>query len=273
MTEGERFPRVPTPAAGAEVPYAPVDDASAAVYGTCPYLTAGVGGWRSSTPQRDQRCGAVRPAVVLQMAKQRQLCVTPEHLGCATYRAAVALELESDPGGMSGSLLWPVARSQPIVLEPARRLGPLAVLRGSRALGQALLVGLMVVAFVVVVIARSSPAGPGGSQGDVIATEPPTASASAAAIGSPSPSATTAPTAPPTSSPQPSPTSTTAPPTATPRPTATPAPTGTRQYKVKSGDTLSGIAVAFGTTVKVLKQLNDITDPRLIRVGQVLIVP
>jgi LysM repeat protein len=271
MTEGERSPRVPTPAAGAEAPYTPGDDASSAVYDTCPYLTAGMGGWRSSTPQRDQRCGAVRPAVVLQMAKQRQLCVTPEHLECATYRAAVALELESDPGG-SGSLLWPVARSQPIVLEPARRLGPLAVLRGSRALGQALLVGLMVVAFVVVVIARSSPAGPGGSQG-VIATEPPSASSSAAATAAASPSATAAPTASPTSSPQPSPTSTTAPPTATPRPTATPAPTGTRQYKVKSGDTLSGIAAAFGTTVKVLKQLNGITDPRLIRVGQVLIVP
>jgi LysM repeat protein len=69
------------------------------------------------------------------------------------------------------------------------------------------------------------------------------------------------------------PTPTPAPPASAPPSTPTSAPTGSRQYKVKSGDTLSGIAATFGTTVKILKQLNGISDPSLIRVGQVLIIP
>ena len=42
---------------------------------------------------------------------------------------------------------------------------------------------------------------------------------------------------------------------------------------MKSGDTLSAIALQFGTTLKVLKRINDITDPTLIRPGQVLLIP
>ena len=47
--------------------------------------------------------------------------------------------------------------------------------------------------------------------------------------------------------------------------------TGT--YTVKSGDTLSEIAVAHGTTTAALAELNGITTPNLIRVGQQLKVP
>lgn len=43
-------------------------------------------------------------------------------------------------------------------------------------------------------------------------------------------------------------------------------------YTVKKGDTLSEIAVAYGTTVSNLVKLNDITDPDYIVVGQVLII-
>ncbi len=39
---------------------------------------------------------------------------------------------------------------------------------------------------------------------------------------------------------------------------------------MKRGDTLSGIAATFGTTVKKLTALNHITDPSKLRVGQVL---
>jgi peptidoglycan DL-endopeptidase LytE len=42
-------------------------------------------------------------------------------------------------------------------------------------------------------------------------------------------------------------------------------------YTVKAGDTLSGIAEKFGTTVAALLNLNpDITDPNVIHIGQVI---
>jgi LysM repeat protein len=53
----------------------------------------------------------------------------------------------------------------------------------------------------------------------------------------------------------------------------TPVPTAARRYTVKSGDTLSGIAAKLGSTVAAIKKANGIADPRLIRVGQVLVIP
>ena len=55
--------------------------------------------------------------------------------------------------------------------------------------------------------------------------------------------------------------------------TVTPPSSGTRTYTVQSGDTLSGIANRFGTTVNTLVQLNNISNPNLIYVGQVLVLP
>jgi LysM repeat protein len=42
---------------------------------------------------------------------------------------------------------------------------------------------------------------------------------------------------------------------------------------VKSGDTLSEIAAAHGTTWQEIARLNGITDPKRIHVGQVLKLP
>ena len=44
-------------------------------------------------------------------------------------------------------------------------------------------------------------------------------------------------------------------------------------YIVRSGDTLSGIALMFGTTYQVLSNLNGISDPNKIYVGQQIKVP
>ena len=54
----------------------------------------------------------------------------------------------------------------------------------------------------------------------------------------------------------------------------TPAPptTGT-SYTVKAGDTLYAIALRYGVTITQLVNANGITNPNLIRVGQVLIIP
>jgi LysM repeat protein len=42
---------------------------------------------------------------------------------------------------------------------------------------------------------------------------------------------------------------------------------------VRPGDTLIAIAARFGTTVKAIRVANNIDNPRLIRVGQVLVIP
>lgn len=70
--------------------------------------------------------------------------------------------------------------------------------------------------------------------------------------------------------------------TGTPTPTSTPtdqnAPEPTTgaaagTYTVQPGDTLSGLAAKYNTTVSALAALNGIINPNLIRVGQVLRLP
>ena len=66
-------------------------------------------------------------------------------------------------------------------------------------------------------------------------------------------------------------------PTTTPQPpppTVVPTPIPpTQTYVVQPGDTLTRIAARFGTTVQALVQANNIVNPNLIFVGQVLVIP
>ncbi len=58
--------------------------------------------------------------------------------------------------------------------------------------------------------------------------------------------------------------------------TGAPTDTGTaagRTYTVKRGDTLSAVAIRFGTTVAVLVAANNIANPNSIQIGQVLVIP
>jgi LysM repeat protein len=60
----------------------------------------------------------------------------------------------------------------------------------------------------------------------------------------------------------------------TPAPTATPTVTPTPFiYALKSGDTLLGLAIEFGTTLQAIQDANGITDPRGLLVGQRIIIP
>lgn len=52
-----------------------------------------------------------------------------------------------------------------------------------------------------------------------------------------------------------------------------PAPPAAQTYVVQPGDTLSGIAARFGTTVQAIAQANNIVNVNLIFVGQVLTIP
>ncbi|MFR0610989.1 LysM peptidoglycan-binding domain-containing protein [Limosilactobacillus balticus] len=57
-----------------------------------------------------------------------------------------------------------------------------------------------------------------------------------------------------------------------PKQTETNTTTNSNTYTVKSGDTLSGIAGKFNTTYTQLAQLNHISNPNMIHVGQVLML-
>lgn len=228
----------------------------------CPYLAAADGTWRSSTVAREHRCGAVSPPALLAAEKQRRLCLTDEHWTCATYEAAKAARPVLPD--RAPTLPRPIARTTPVILDHGRLAISMPAFRAERSTGQAILVALLGLAFLAIVLARLSAGGgtpvgaalPGGS------TSPrPTASVAA----------TTRPTATPQqpSSAGPSASGAASVPPATPRPTLT----STRTYKVKSGDTLIAIAARFGTTPKVLRELNGIKDPSNLKIGQVLKLP
>ena len=54
---------------------------------------------------------------------------------------------------------------------------------------------------------------------------------------------------------------------------STPEPTQIIEYRVKSGDTLSKIAVNFDISIDDIMRLNGLTDPDLISVGETLYIP
>ena len=90
-------------------------------------------------------------------------------------------------------------------------------------------------------------------------------------VAAPAPAPTPAPVRPtptPTASATPTPT-----PTATSTPSPTPTTASGKTYTVKAGDTLSGIATRFGTTSRILMDLNSISNANLIKVGQILKLP
>ena len=63
-------------------------------------------------------------------------------------------------------------------------------------------------------------------------------------------------------------------PAATDTPAATAKPSGTATYRVKKGDTMSGIAAKYGITLKALLKLNpSIKSPYTLHVGQKVVVP
>ena len=63
---------------------------------------------------------------------------------------------------------------------------------------------------------------------------------------------------------------TTTPPTSTPLPTITPTP---RTYVVKAGDDMTGIALRYRVPLADLKTANPTVNPRLMKIGTVLIIP
>jgi len=231
--------------------------------GICPYLVAVDGAWRSTTVAREHRCGAVAPPAILAAEKQRRLCLTAEYPACATYEAARTTR----PGGVerTPTLPRPVARTTPVVLDHGRIAVTMPSLRGERLSGQAILVILLGLAFAAILAARLTAGGlPAVADG---ATSPsPAGSVGASAQASSHPA---------TSRPSGSADASTGAPSGpvASGQGASAAPPGTRTYKIKSGDTLVGIAAKFGTTPKAIAKLNGLTNPAALKVGQTLKIP
>jgi LysM repeat protein len=224
----------------------------------CPYLAAVDGAWRSSTVAREHRCGAVTPPAQLAAEKQRRLCLTADHRSCATYEAARAARPLAQ--GPATTLPRPLARTTPLILDHGRIAVAMPALRSDRPNSQAILIALLAIAFVAILFARLT-----GGSGLAVAT-----------LGSPTPRATTVtgtagPTAASTVEPSAAPAASAAPSgaPATPRPS----PSSGRTYKVKSGDTLIGIAAKYGTTPKAIAKLNGIPVSANLHIGQILKIP
>lgn len=239
----------------------------------CPYLLGTDGSWRSSTASREHRCHAVAPPAPLVADKQRRLCLVADHVGCSTYAAAMTAFEEA--GSITDKPLHrPVTRTAPLVLDRGRSMPSVPGLP-ERGIGQGGLVALMAVAFGAIAITRLG----GGPELRPAAGEPGATASPAAvesAVPASSPDATTRPAATPTL--VPSDGDPTEAPPATPKPTTGSGGTGgtgggASTYRVRPGDTLSGIAAENGTTWQVLAELNNLDDPRKLKVGQVLELP
>ena len=236
----------------------------------CPFLMSEAGGWRLDVPSRDHRCAAFSPAAPLAPEKQSRLCLTETHVTCATYLASVAArEARLGAPPPERATRWGLARTTTVVEDPggvrSRLLTALLDRRRWPAIPALLLVvGLLVLAvsgFRGLLPATGAVATPSPSPAPLVAANTPT----------PQPTPP-----PPTDSPPPPTAALTQPPTGTPPPTAAPtkAPKPTfRTYTVKPGDTLSAIAARYHTTVSAISQLNHISDPSKLRVGQVLLIP
>ncbi|MGH2408551.1 MAG: LysM peptidoglycan-binding domain-containing protein [Candidatus Limnocylindrales bacterium] len=242
-------------------------DAPAIVGAICPFLIADDGAWRAARPMREHRCGALQPPGPLTLEKQRRLCLISDHVRCPTYLDAVEARAEARAETLPALQSFAarvdrrVPRAAAVALDrPTVSSGDRSVLGRARGVSRAGLAGLMVAAIVLLVAARFLSAGSLGP-----ATSPSPSSSGLVADASPtaSPLATEAATPVPTASP--------APPTASPAPSPTPA--FSQKYTVQQGDTLSGIATKFGTTVAKLKALNNISDANSIQIGQILKIP
>lgn len=228
----------------------------------CPFLVASAGGWRLGSPSRDHRCSAVSPPAPLSPEKQLRLCLTPAHTGCATYVASLAARTERlGAAPVTRATRWGLARTTSVIEDRGGLRTRVVALLLDRRRWPAIPAVLLVTTLFVLALSGFR----AGVPAEPVATAPP-------GQASATPAATVPGTPPPTpTAPAPSPTPTT-PPAVTAQPTTLPSPTF-RTYRVRSGDTLGAIANRFGTTVKALTELNGITDPSRLQVGQILLIP
>jgi len=226
----------------------------------CPFLIAATGDWRLAAPTRDHRCAAFVPLTSLSLEKQARLCLTAEHTSCATYVASLAAR--SARGGAGEPIeragRWGFARTTPLIEDTGGLRGTLITMIGDRRTWPAIPAVLLVATLIAVGISGIRGEGPAAAVASPSPTPEPSLQVEPA-----TPEVTLEPT--PSSAPELS----IAP---SPSPAVAAAPSF-RLYTVKSGDTLGAIATTFNTTVSAIMNLNNISDPRSLRIGQVLKIP
>jgi LysM repeat protein len=242
----------------------------------CPFLLSESGGWRLGLPSREHRCGAFTPPASLSPEKQARLCLTPKHIGCATYLASLNARTERlGAPPLRRATRWGLARTTSVIEDPggvrARILGAVLDRRRWPAIPALILVTTLFVLALsglraglpASAVATASPGQPATQPAPSLgSTEHPIASEAA---GSP-PSDASAPASPGKGAATPA--------TGTAQPAGTARPAATfRTYKVRSGDTLAAIAGKYGTTISALVDLNDLSDAGRLSIGQVLLIP
>lgn len=251
----------------------PVAHWSNAAARVCPFLVAESGDWRLAVPTREHRCAALVPLTPLTLEKQARLCLSDSHETCATYGAALAARKERTGGviALERAGRWSLALTTPLIEDAGGVRSRVGGILADRRRWPAIPVVVLLTTFLA--LAAS------GIRNDrpvtAVALSP---SPGSAANTTPAMTFTAAPAiteAPTTPSPAPTPTSPppTAKPSPPPAPTPKPTPAYRTTYRIKYGDTLSGIAATFHTTVLAIERLNGITDPTRLRVGQLIRIP
>jgi LysM repeat protein len=259
------LPRMTAAEAGA-----PLADTSP-LQGGCPFLLSEAGGWRLDMPTRDHRCAAFSPPAPLAPEKQARLCLTDTHTSCATYLASIAARqarLGEPPSDRATR--WGLARTTTVIEDPGGVRSRVLTAVLDRRRWPAIPAVILVVTLLALAISGFRGLLPTTSVG----ASPTTAATSFVAALTDAPTQVPPTETPPAATPIPS--QTAAPPTTGPTPSAAPTsgPKPTfRVYVVKPGDTLSGIASRYHTTVSAIAQLNHISDPSQLKVGQVLLIP
>lgn len=246
-------------------PLRPSDDELATAPARCPYLASSDGAWVAQAATAEHRCGAVSPPAPLALPKQRRLCLTTAHVGCATYVAAREARDAAIGPAAGVPVAWNWVPTRPVLDASLGRGSQLAGVLADRRVWQVIPAVGLVAALGALALSNL------GSGGSAAGSTPPV---SFVAVGSPSLTPTqTGPTPSDAPSPlvTPSPTPELSP---TPIPTTAPTPASSvaTTYTVKSGDTLYDIGIKFGVSVKAIKTLNALTSNTL-HVGQVLKIP
>jgi len=215
----------------------------------------------------EHRCSSTTPAAVLDRSQQVQVCLTETHVDCP-YFLQNSLAAPDDLGTTAPAADAELPSTRLVIESESgwRRARPV---RDRRA--------WQVVAAAALVLSVSGAAVASGAVGGVARLLGESMTSTVAA-----PDRSLQPSVTPSTAPTPSPrvlVAATPLPTIAPRssalpsePVALPSPVA-RSYVVQPGDSLSRIAVQFGTSVAALQRANGIADQNLIEPGQVLVIP